>query len=190
MYIDHRSTKQTGTFIDSKPNTKLIGTIITIVTIALIFGVMKGVFTCFYVDGWQSNFISLCIILGISVFLIFGAIFIARILCAGTKCRYEIDDKGARFSGKNREDYICYSDITSIGIVPITSFGRQAGYDAHISTKKQIYNIKFYYPKPTINAKEEDTPFGQMKARMEFIKRQEDNMYKELLKSETRSRKW
>lgn len=190
MYIDHITSRQTGTFIDNKPNTKIIGAVVALITTVLIFGVMKGVFTCFYVDGWQSNFISLCIILGISAFLIFGAIFIARILCAGTKCRYEIDDKGARFSGKDKEVYICYDDITSIGITPILSFGRQVGYDAHISTKAKIHNIRFFYPKPTINAKEEDTPFEMMKARMEYIKQQEDKKYSDLLRSETKSRRW
>ena len=190
MYIDHRSMKQTGTFIDSKPNTNLIGAVITIFTAALIFAAIKVVLTCFYVDGWQSNFISLIIIIFISTVLIFTGIFIARILCVGTKCRYEVDNKGARFSGRNRELYICYDDITSIGITPILSFGRQIGYNAYISTKTKIHNISFYYPKATINAKEEDTPFGMMKLRMEFIRQQQDKMYKDLLKSETRSRRW
>ncbi len=190
MYIDHRTSRQTGTFIDKKPNTKLIGAVIAVITIILIFAIVKGVLACFYVNSWQSNFISLCIILFLCAFLIFGAIFIARIFCAGTKCRYEVDDKGARFSGKDKEIYICYDDITSIGVTPIISFGRQVGYDAHISTKTRIHNISFYYPKATINAKEEDTPFGMMKARMEFIKQQEDKKYNDLLKSETRSGKW
>lgn len=190
MYIDHRSTKQTGTFIDSRPNTKLVGGIIAAITVTLILLASRGVFICFPSNDSDTNFFAMLIIFFISAFLIFAGIFITRILCGGTKCRYEIDDKGARFSGKRRELYICYEDITSIGITPTYSLGKQTGYDAHISTKSQIYSISFYYPKPTINAKEEDTPFGQMKMRMENIRQQEDKMYKELLRSETKSMRW
>ncbi len=190
MYIDHRTSRQTGTFIDNKPNTKVIGAVVALITAILIFAAIKGVIICFPSNDSDTNFFALCIIIFISAFLIFGAIFIARIFCAGTKCRYEIDDKGARFSGKDKEIYICYDDITSIGVTPILSFGRQVGYDAHISTKTKIHNIHFFYPKATINAKEEDTPFGMMKARMEFIKQQEDKKYSDLLKSETKSRRW